>query len=69
MRCLSDAPREQARQRDGGSGRYEEGLLLYLTVNNIAEDNADRRKAICYEVGKDIYQLLPDLCSPEKPAI
>ena len=54
---LADAAREQAR-RDGGSVRnvgkiwpqkteivsyYEERLLLYLTANNIADENADRR--------------------------
>ncbi|KAK2160815.1 hypothetical protein NP493_1626g00022 [Ridgeia piscesae] len=48
---------------------YEERLLLYLTANNIADDNADRRKAnFLSEMGKDIYQVLSDLCSPEKPA-
>ena len=48
---------------------YEEPLLLYLTANNIADDNADRRKAsFLSEVGKDIYQVLSDLCSPAKPA-
>ena len=26
--------------------RYEERLLLYMTANNIADDNAERRKAI-----------------------
>ena len=46
---------------------YEERLLFYLTANNIADDYADRRKAIFLsEVGRDIYQVLSDLCSPDK---
>ena len=78
VRCLADAAIEQAK-RDGGSDRdvgrvcpvscYEERLLLYLTANNIPDDNADRRKAIFLsEVGRDIYQVLFDLCSPDKAA-
>ena len=48
---------------------YEKPLLLYLTANNIADDNADRRKAIFVsEVGRDIYQVLSDLCNPDKAA-
>ena len=48
---------------------YEECLVLYVMANSIAEDNADRRKAIFLnEVGRDIYQLLPDFCSPDKAA-
>ena len=44
-------------------------FAFYLTANNIAKDNADRRKAIFLsEVGKDIYHVLSNLCSPEKPA-
>ena len=46
---------------------YEERLLLYLTANTIADDNADRRKAIFLsEVGRDIYQVLFDLCCSDK---
>ena len=42
---------------------------MYLTANNIPDDNADRRKAIFLsEVGRDIYQVLSDLCSPDKAA-
>ena len=48
---------------------YEERLLLYLTANNIADDIADRRKAIILgEMGRDIYQVLSDLCSLDKAA-
>ena len=48
---------------------YEERLLLCLTANDIADDHADRRKAIFLsEVGRDIYQVLSDLCSPDKTA-
>ena len=44
---------------------YEERLLLYLAANNIADDIADRRKAIFLrKVGRDIYHVLSDLCSP-----
>ena len=40
---------------------YEERLLLYLTANNIADDNADRRKGkFLSEVGRNIYQVLSD---------
>ena len=35
---------------------YEERLLLYLTANNIADDNGDRRKVIFLsEVGRNRY--------------
>ncbi len=45
---------------------YEGCLLLYLTANNTPDD---RRKAIFLsEVGRDIYQVLSDLCSPDKAA-
>ena len=48
---------------------YEERSLLYLTANNTADENAGRRKAIFLsEVGRDIYQVLSDLCSPDKVA-
>ena len=48
---------------------YGERLLLYLTANNVADAHADRRKAIFLsEVGTDIYQVLSDLCSPDKAA-
>ena len=50
---------------------YEERLKLYLVANNIlaVEGNAERRKAIFLnEVGKDIFQVLSDLFSPDKPA-
>ena len=47
---------------------YEERLLLYLTANNIADDNADRRKGkFLSEVGRNIYQVLSDWCNPHKP--
>ena len=40
----------------------------FAVVFNIAEDNADRRKAIVLsEVGTDFHQILSDLRSPEKP--
>ena len=49
--------------------RYEERLLLFSTANNIAEDNADRRKTVFVsEQEKDIHQVLSDSCSPERPA-
>ena len=42
---------------------------MYLTVTNMADDNADRRNAIFLsEVGRDIHQLLSGLCSPDKAA-
>ena len=48
---------------------YEERLLFYSTANNIADDNAARRKAIFLsEVGRFMYQVLSDLCSPDKAA-
>ena len=48
---------------------YKECLLLYLTEYNIADDNAVRSKAIFIsEVGRDIYQVLSDSCSPTKVA-
>ena len=48
---------------------YEERLLLFLTTNNISDDTADTRKAIFLsEVGRDIYQILSDLYSPDKRA-
>ena len=50
---------------------YEERLKLYLVANNIAANdaNAERRKAIFLsEVGKEIFQVLSDLFSPDKPA-
>ena len=50
---------------------YEERLKLYLVANNIAanDENAERRKAIFLsEVGKEIFQVLSDLFSPDKPA-
>ena len=73
VRRLADAA------RDGGIGKfdpktesvscYEERLLLHLTANNIADEHADRRKSIFLsEVGRDIYQILSDLCSPDKAA-
>ena len=44
-------------------------MLLYLTANNIADDNADRRRAIFLsEAGRGICQVLSDLCSPDKAA-
>ena len=44
-------------------------MLLYLTANNIADDNAYRRDAIFLsDVGRDIYQVLSDLCSSDKAA-
>ena len=82
VRHLADAARQQAR-RDGLIGTlgkfdpktetvscYEERLLLlYLAANNIADDNAVRRKAIFLsEMGRDIYQVLSVLCSPDKAA-
>ena len=43
--------------------------MFYLTANNIAEDNADWRKAIFLsETGKGIYLVMSDLCSPVKLA-
>ena len=48
---------------------YEERLQLYLKVNNIADDNADRREAIFLsEMGRDIYQVLSDFRSSVKAA-
>ena len=36
-------------------------------ANNIPDDNADMRKAIFLsEVGRDIHQVLSDICSPDK---
>ena len=52
-------------------GSYEERLKLYLIANDIAANagNEERRKAIfSTEVGKEIFQVLSDLFSPEKPA-
>ena len=44
-------------------------MLLFLTANNIPDSNADRRKAIfLIEVGRDIYQVLSELCSLDKAA-
>ena len=43
--------------------------MLYLTANNIADDNADRRKAIFLsEVGRGICHVLSVLGSPDKAA-
>ena len=39
---------------------YDERLLLYLTANNIPDNNPDRRKAI--------YKALSELCSRDKVA-
>ena len=42
---------------------YEERLLLYLTANNIPDDNADRRKTIFLN-----EVALSNLCSRDKMA-
>ena len=43
---------------------YDERLLLFLTANNIPDDNADMHKAIFLsEVVRNIHQVLSDLCS------
>ena len=50
---------------------YEERLKLYLVANNISanDENEERRKAIFLsEVGKEIFQVLSYLFSPDKPA-
>ena len=50
-------------------GSYEERLKLYLIANNITANagNDERRKAIFLtDVGKEIFQDLSDLFSPEK---
>ena len=42
---------------------------MHLMANNIPDDNANRRNAIFQsEVGRDIYHVLSDLCSPDKAA-
>ena len=50
---------------------FEERLKLYLIANNIAANDAhaERHKAIFLsEVGKEIFKVLSDLFSPDKPA-